>query len=127
MTSTSHCQAKIFMQSLWALKPAAPHFGGLWEAAVRSIKHNLLRVIGDTTLTFEEMSTFLVQVETCLNSRPIQSLEDGPSDLVALTPVHFLIGSPIYTLPEPSILDSKLSPKKCRQLVTQIFQTFWKR
>ena len=29
--------------------PSAPHFGGIWKAAVRSAKHHLKRVIGDTT------------------------------------------------------------------------------
>lgn len=33
---------------------AAPHFGGIWEAAVKSMKHHLRRVVGDTPLTFEE-------------------------------------------------------------------------
>jgi len=71
--------------------PAAPHFGGLWEAAVKSTKHHLRRVIGETTLTFEEMSTFLAQVEACLNSRPLQALSDDPDDVTALTPGHFLM------------------------------------
>jgi len=34
---------------------AAPHFGGLWEAAVRSVKHHFKRCVGSHTLTFEEM------------------------------------------------------------------------
>lgn len=30
--------------------PSAPHFGGIWEAAVKSLKHHLRRVLGDATL-----------------------------------------------------------------------------
>ena len=32
--------------------PSAPHFGGIWEAAVKSAKHHLRRVIGDQVFTF---------------------------------------------------------------------------
>jgi len=81
--------------------PAAPHFGGIWEAAVKSVKHHLRRVIGETTLTYEERATFLTQVEACLNSRPMQALSDDPTDLNALTPEHFLIGEPLCCVPEP--------------------------
>ncbi|XP_014614929.1 PREDICTED: uncharacterized protein LOC106792909, partial [Polistes canadensis] len=41
--------------------PAAPHMGGKWEAAVKSIKYHLKRTISDTLLTFEDFSTFLAQ------------------------------------------------------------------
>ena len=53
--------------------PAATHFGGLWEAAVRSGKHHIRRVVGYTTLTFEGMTTFLNRVEAFLNSRQLQA------------------------------------------------------
>jgi len=85
--------------------PAAPHFGSLWEAAVKSVKHHLRRVIGETRLTFEEMATFLAEVEVCLNSRPVQALSEDPEDFSALTPGHFLIGGPLNALPEPSLLN----------------------
>lgn len=39
--------------------PAAPHFGGKWEARVKLVKNHLKRVVGDKLLTYEEMSTFL--------------------------------------------------------------------
>lgn len=83
--------------------PAAPHFGCLWEAAVKATKHHLRRVIGDATLTFEEMSTLLSQIEVCLNSRPLSALTDDPEDVTALTPGHLLIGAPLTALPEPSL------------------------
>ena len=41
----------------------APHFGGLWEAAVKSAKHHLKRVVGQQKLTFEEFTTISAQVE----------------------------------------------------------------
>ncbi|XP_029168374.1 uncharacterized protein LOC114938560 [Nylanderia fulva] len=83
--------------------PAAPHFGGLWEAAVKFTKFHLRRVIGETTLTFEELSTLLTQIEACLNSRPLQALSDDPDDTSALTPGHFIIGAPLLAVPEPSL------------------------
>ena len=33
--------------------------GGLWEAAVKSVKKHFIRVIGTQNLTFEECSTLL--------------------------------------------------------------------
>ena len=32
--------------------PSEPHFGGIWEAAVKLAKHHLRRIIGDQVLTF---------------------------------------------------------------------------
>lgn len=60
------------------IPPHSPNFGGLWEAGVRSTKFHLKRVIGESTLTFEEMSTLLTQVEACLNSRPMSVDSSDP-------------------------------------------------
>lgn len=107
--------------------PAAPHFGGLWEAAVKAAKHHLRRVIGDATLTFEEMSTLLSQIEACLNSRPLSALSDDPDDVSALTPGHLLIGAPLTALPEPS-LSSVPSGRLSRwELLQQMRDHFWER
>ncbi|XP_015119829.1 uncharacterized protein LOC107043042 [Diachasma alloeum] len=112
----------------WSFSPPrAPHFGGKWEAAVKSKKHHLKRVLGTTTLTFEELNTVLVQIEACLNSRPICPMSDDPEDLQVLTPGHFLIGEPLQIVPGSSYVDE--NPLKMRRwnLVTRIVQQFWSR
>ncbi|XP_029162898.1 uncharacterized protein LOC114934378 [Nylanderia fulva] len=108
------------------MPPSAPHFGGLWEAGVRSVKHHLRRVIGAHTLTFEEFSTVLCNVEACLNSRPLAPLNDSVDDYEPLTPGHFLIGSALTAVPEPSVLNLRENRLSRWQLVRQISERFWK-
>lgn len=85
----------------WHFIPArSPHHGGLWEAAVRSFKFHLKRVLGDTHLDFEHFYTILTQVEAILNSRPLIPLTNDPTDLEVLTPAHFLIGGSLVAVPQ---------------------------
>lgn len=83
--------------------PSAPHAGGLWEAAVKSMKNLLNKHLANTLLTYEEFSTLLVQIEGCLNSRPLGVLRDNTEDQSVLTPSHFLTGVPLFSNPEPEI------------------------
>lgn len=85
------------------IPPRAPHFGGLWEASVKSFKYHLKRVVGSTPLTFEEYSTLTAQIEACLNSRPLCPMSCDAADLSALTPGHFLIGAAVKSPPEPFV------------------------
>ena len=87
----------------WRFIPEhAPHFGGLWEAAVKAMKKHLRCVIADIKLTFEEFGTLLAQVESCLNSRLLVPLPHSDDGAAALTPGHFLIGRPMEALPDPA-------------------------
>lgn len=108
------------------IPPSAPHFGGLWEACVHSIKCHLKRVIGVHTLTFEEMSTLLCKVEACLNLRLLGQTSDNYDDYTALTPSHFITGAPFNSIPEPSLLEEKETRLIRWQLVSQMRESFWK-
>jgi len=91
------------------------------------VKYHLKRVVGNTTLTFEEFQTVLCQIEACLNSRPLYAISSEPSDLHPLTPGHFLIGRPLTTIPEPSLLDIRVNRLNRWQLCQRVVQYFWKR
>ncbi|XP_058128365.1 uncharacterized protein LOC131291568, partial [Anopheles ziemanni] len=111
LLSSSQFQAEVTTWSSerglkWSfIPPGAPHFGGLWEAAVKSMKRHLHRVLGDAATTYEDMVTLLAQVECCLNSRPITPMSDDPADLEALTPGHFITGSNMQQVPDIDLRD----------------------
>lgn len=112
----------------WEFKPpSAPHFGGKWEAAVKSTKFHLLRTIGDASLTYEEFSTILIQIEAILNSRPLCPLSDDVEDCSALTPGHFLIGEALTTIPEANLSILPSTRLTRWQLLRQKVEHFWAR
>ena len=107
------------------IPPRAPHFGGLWEAAIKSAKHHLRRIVGTTALlTFEELTTVFTQIEAMLNSRPLQPLSEDVNDLTALTPGHFLIGAPLNSVPD---IGNNMKGSKRWQLIQQMSRHFWDR
>ena len=112
----------------WKFIPErAPHFGGLWEAAVKSMKKHLRRIMGCAKLTFEELTTVLSQVEACLNSRPLAPLPDSDDGLEAITPGHFLIGRPLEALPDPCLSYQPNSLLRRWRLCQALTRSFWQR
>ena len=85
----------------WHIIPnRAPHFGGLWESAIKHMKRLLVKNVGTPLLTFEELVTVLSEVEATLNSRPLLSLDStSPDGVTALTAGHFLIRRPLLAPP----------------------------
>jgi Pao retrotransposon peptidase/Protein of unknown function (DUF1759)/Family of unknown function (DUF5641)/Putative peptidase (DUF1758)/Integrase zinc binding domain len=117
--STQHAAEKLANDKIkWHfIPPATPHFGGLWEAAVKSVKKLLRTTLAEKALTFEEFYTVLAEVEACLNSRPLTQLTNDPEDIDALTPGHFLIGRPLTAPPEKGVSNLSLND---RWNITQI-------
>ncbi|CAG9103885.1 unnamed protein product [Plutella xylostella] len=104
--------------------PAYPSAGGLWEAAVKSLKYHLKRVIGEQKLTYEEFITLLHQIEACLNSRPLISLSESP-DGEYLSPGHFLVGGSLITRPQTDPEQMNLTTRW--RLIQSMNKQFWKK
>ncbi|XP_014215214.1 uncharacterized protein LOC106644291 [Copidosoma floridanum] len=114
---TARCHSSDVVNSLsssdteWYFNPpAAPHFRGIWESTVKSLKFHLKRV-----------------VESCLNLRPLCPLTNDPEDPYAFTPAHLLILRPFFILPQPDLTSGKISPLHRWKLVTQTVHDFWRR
>lgn len=105
----------------------APHFGGLWEAAVKSAKKHLRKIVGIQRMTYEEFATIAAQVEACLNSRPLTSITSHSTDgITTLTPSHFLILRTPRAYPEIPITSSPSLHRRwnmCQAMVSH----FWRR
>ncbi|XP_062710710.1 uncharacterized protein LOC134288834 [Aedes albopictus] len=96
--------------------PKGSHFGGLWEAAIRSAQKHFMRVLGSRLVAYDDMETLLAQIECCLNSRPLTPMSEDPSDLDPLTPGHFLVGSALKAVPDVSVLSvpyNRLTQLRC--------------
>jgi hypothetical protein len=107
--------------------PKGPHFGGLHEINVRSIKYHLKRVVGEQILTYEEFNTILIRIECIVNSRPLTSLSSDPESFDVLTAGHFLVGDALAAIPEYDVTDIQLNRLNRWQLVSRVNQDFWKR
>ncbi|XP_072158658.1 uncharacterized protein [Bemisia tabaci] len=104
----------------------APHMGGLWEAAVKAAKHHLVRVMQGKSLTVEEFRTLVTKVEAMLNSRPLTPISSDPSEILPLTPGHFLIGDSLRAVPEIQH-EGPRTPLKRWHRVQAMSQDIWRR
>ncbi|XP_069961964.1 uncharacterized protein [Bactrocera oleae] len=107
--------------------PGAPRMGGLCEAGVKSLKIHLKKVSQIQKFTFEELSTLLTRIESCLNSRLLSPLSEDPRNMEPLTPGHFLIGTPLLIPAEPNLEDTQLSIAHRWQKLKILHQHFCKR
>ena len=115
-------------QIQWSFNPPnSPHFGGLWEAAVKSFKRHLIRAVGTELLTFEHLNTLVIEIEAMLNSRPLTPISTDPNDLPVLTPGHFLIGDTFTNIRERDLRTIQPSHLSNWQRIHQLKQEFWSR
>ncbi|XP_064544359.1 uncharacterized protein LOC135432583 [Drosophila montana] len=106
------------------IPPLSPHFGGLWEAALKTAKHHFYRAVGSCALNFEEPRTLVCHLASIINSRPLFPLSEDPADLDVLTLSHFLIGAPSSSFVEPDVTHFQINRLDGWQRVTYLQQQF---
>ncbi|XP_043210614.1 uncharacterized protein LOC122375344 isoform X4 [Amphibalanus amphitrite] len=74
------------------IAPRAAWWGGHWERLVRTVKSSLRKTLGRSVLSKVELETLLLEVEACVNSRPLTFVSDDVDGARPLTPSHFLSG-----------------------------------
>ena len=68
----------------------AAWWGGWWERLVKSVKDALKLTSSKFLLQFDELHTVLTEIENTINSRPLTYIDNDCSNLLSLTPNHFL-------------------------------------
>lgn len=98
----------------WRLNPpSAPWWGGWWERMVGILKSLLRRVLGRSSVNYEELLTLISECEAIVNERPLTYVPDGDHELAVITPAMFLheldeVGFPEYDFIGPTDFSGRL-------------------
>ncbi|XP_038071933.1 uncharacterized protein LOC119740637 [Patiria miniata] len=79
--------------------PKAPHFGGVWEREIKSVKAGL-RVVLSQAVPEPVLRTVLIEIEGILNSKPLGYVSSDIADLDPVTPNLLLMGRHDAALPQ---------------------------
>ena len=107
--------------------PSSPHFGGAWERLVQSAKRALKAVAGKQCVNDETLLTFMAEVESLMNGRPLTHVSPDHRDEEALTPNHFLLGRRSPNLPPDVVSDKDVCSRRTWKHAQVMTQHFWKR
>ncbi len=107
--------------------PAAPHFGGVWEREVRSVKSALYTTVGTQSVPEAVLLTVLLEVEAILNSKPLGYVSSDVADTDPVTPNSLLMGRPDGSLPQVIYPESELLSRRPWRHSQVLADNFWSR
>ena len=75
-----------------------PWWGGFYERMIKSVKRCLRKTLGNAGLSYEDLLTELIEIDSILNSRPMTyvSTDDYKEPV---TPSHLVYGRKLLSLP----------------------------
>ena len=101
--------------------------GGAWKIMVKLTKHTLKTVTNDSPMYEEVLRTFLIEVESTLNSLPLTSIRDDYNDLQVLTPNDFLTSKLTKYFSSNEFPRSDINSRKRWKSVLALANMFWTR
>jgi hypothetical protein len=132
-SSTAAQEFSASRRVVWKFIPAkAPWWGGFYERLIGSVKRHLVRSLGRSRLSFEELTTLLVEVEATINSRPLTTVSEDSSEHLILSPAHFLTVEPaastsyIDEMPPPLKKEEFRKRWRYRKTLLGLFWSRWK-
>lgn len=79
--------------------PQAPHFGGIWEREIKSLKNALRCCLNDRVPNEAGLQTLITEVEGMINLKPLGYVSTDVADVDLITPNLLLMGRRDPTLP----------------------------
>ena len=107
--------------------PYAPHFSGVHEVMVKAAKRAMNSILANADITDEELQSAIVGSEGLLNSRPLTYQSANPSDILPLTPNHFMHGQVGGEFAPDTVDTTDFNPRQRWRRVQEIVRHFWKR
>ncbi|KAJ8359096.1 hypothetical protein SKAU_G00156210 [Synaphobranchus kaupii] len=104
-----------------------PHFGGVWEREVRSVKSALYTCVGAQPVQEEVLLTVLLEVEAILNSKPLGYVSADIADIDPVTPNSLLMGRPDGSLPQVVYPETEILSRRRWRHSQILADQFWSR
>ena len=103
----------------WKFIPArAPWFGAIWERCIGTLKGGLYKILGRALVSYDELNTILVELESIINDRPLTYASGDLADMEEITPSKLMTGRRNQLFPDCSDLAILEDPDYVRQQST---------